>query len=88
MSEDGTASTRNIVFISKATPGDDEFVLWLSPRLAFELARELRKTYGIPAQKFGDWNPIERLTESKQEIEKYRKELHERVAADQALVGM
>jgi hypothetical protein len=25
--------TRNIVFISKATPGDDEFVLWLAPRL-------------------------------------------------------
>jgi hypothetical protein len=25
--------TRDIVFISKATPGDDEFVLWLAPRL-------------------------------------------------------
>jgi hypothetical protein len=25
--------TRTIVFISKATPGDDEFVLWLGPRL-------------------------------------------------------
>lgn len=25
--------TRNVVFISKATPGDDEFVLWLAPRL-------------------------------------------------------
>ncbi|MBL8496797.1 toll/interleukin-1 receptor domain-containing protein [Nitrosomonas sp. JL21] len=25
--------TRNIIFISKATPGDDEFVLWLAPRL-------------------------------------------------------
>jgi hypothetical protein len=24
---------RNIVFISKATPGDDEFALWLAPRL-------------------------------------------------------
>jgi hypothetical protein len=24
---------RNVVFISKATPGDDEFVLWLAPRL-------------------------------------------------------
>ena len=24
---------RNIVLISKATPGDDEFVLWLAPRL-------------------------------------------------------
>ena len=30
----GTSSrTRGIVFISKATPEDDEFVLWLSPRL-------------------------------------------------------
>lgn len=25
--------TRDVVFISKATPGDDEFVLWLAPRL-------------------------------------------------------
>jgi hypothetical protein len=24
---------RNVLFISKATPGDDEFVLWLAPRL-------------------------------------------------------
>jgi TIR domain len=28
-----TASARSVVFISKATPGDDEFVLWLAPRL-------------------------------------------------------
>src|SRR5580692_3634519 len=27
------AVTRDIVFISKATPGDDEFALWLGPRL-------------------------------------------------------
>jgi hypothetical protein len=26
-------SERNVLFISKATPGDDEFVLWLAPRL-------------------------------------------------------
>lgn len=26
-------SGRSVVFISKATPGDDEFVLWLAPRL-------------------------------------------------------
>ena len=26
-------ASRNVVFISKATPGDDEFVLWLAPRL-------------------------------------------------------
>ena len=25
--------TRDVLFISKATPGDDEFVLWLAPRL-------------------------------------------------------
>lgn len=28
-----SANNRTIVFISKATPGDDEFVLWLAPRL-------------------------------------------------------
>lgn len=32
MSVDG----RSVVFISKATPGDDEFVLWLAPRLEAE----------------------------------------------------
>jgi hypothetical protein len=30
------AARRNIVFISKATPEDDEFVLWLAPRLEAE----------------------------------------------------
>jgi len=31
---DGANSrTRGILFISKATPEDDEFVLWLAPRL-------------------------------------------------------
>jgi hypothetical protein len=33
MAESNSASSRNVVFISKATPGDDEFVLWLAPRL-------------------------------------------------------
>ncbi len=28
-----TTTLRDVVFISKATPGDDEFVLWLAPRL-------------------------------------------------------
>src|SRR5580704_7260061 len=28
-----SSRTREIVFISKATPEDDEFVLWLAPRL-------------------------------------------------------
>ena len=31
--EGGGSRTREIVFISKATPEDDEFVLWLAPRL-------------------------------------------------------
>ena len=30
---DAASVVRDIVFISKATPGDDEFVLWLAPRL-------------------------------------------------------
>jgi hypothetical protein len=29
----GSSTARTVVFISKATPGDDEFVLWLAPRL-------------------------------------------------------
>jgi len=33
MTENKTDIARDIVFISKATPGDDEFVLWLAPRL-------------------------------------------------------
>ena len=27
------ATARDVIFISKATPGDDEFALWLGPRL-------------------------------------------------------
>ena len=30
---DAAKVVRGILFISKATPGDDEFVLWLAPRL-------------------------------------------------------
>src|SRR5437868_14695527 len=30
---ENVASTRDTLFISKATPGDDAFVLWLAPRL-------------------------------------------------------
>lgn len=33
MAEQATSGIRDTVFISKATPGDDEFVLWLAPRL-------------------------------------------------------
>src|SRR5574338_302222 len=33
MTKETTDATRKILFISKATPGDDEFVLWLAPRL-------------------------------------------------------
>ena len=32
-STDAAEVVRDVVFISKATPGDDEFVLWLAPRL-------------------------------------------------------
>src|SRR5262249_10951862 len=33
MTVDGPSDARSTVFISKATPGDDEFALWLAPRL-------------------------------------------------------
>ncbi len=33
MTDTNLKSNRQVVFISKATPGDDEFVLWLAPRL-------------------------------------------------------
>src|SRR3989304_7800758 len=33
MSQDETNTKRETVFISKATPSDDEFVLWVAPRL-------------------------------------------------------
>lgn len=31
VTEGASVGTRKIVFISKATPEDDEFVLWLAP---------------------------------------------------------
>lgn len=36
MSETLVRNERTVLFISKATPGDDEFVLWLAPRLEAE----------------------------------------------------
>ena len=33
MSETQAPPERTLLFISKATPGDDEFALWLAPRL-------------------------------------------------------
>jgi hypothetical protein len=33
MTADNKSPSRSVVFISKATPGDDEFALWLAPRL-------------------------------------------------------
>jgi TIR domain len=33
MAQDNPGTDRDILFISKATPGDDDFVLWLAPRL-------------------------------------------------------
>src|SRR5882757_6173380 len=33
MNQEAAGMTRDVLFISKATPGDDEFVLWLAPRL-------------------------------------------------------
>jgi hypothetical protein len=33
LASDAESSVRDVVFISKATPGDDEFALWLAPRL-------------------------------------------------------
>src|SRR5579864_6892471 len=36
MAGDSDDKGRTVLFISKATPGDDEFVLWLAPRLEAE----------------------------------------------------
>jgi hypothetical protein len=33
MPQGANTKIRDVIFISKATPGDDEFVLWLAPRL-------------------------------------------------------
>lgn len=48
---------------------------------ALELARELRKTYDIPDSRYGDWNPVERLREARQRLDRYRKERQQRLAA-------
>ena len=36
MTADASGVGRTIIFISTATPGDDEFVLWLAPKLEAE----------------------------------------------------
>lgn len=46
---DSQLPARDIVFISKATPGDDEFVLWLAPRLeaaGYKVFADIRELLG------------------------------------------
>lgn len=38
---------RDLIFISKATPGDDQFVLWLAP-VGLPLAPDWRSGYSCP----------------------------------------
>ena len=41
---------------------------------AFTLTQELRSKYSIPPQKFGEWNPVERLSKAKEQLEKDRED--------------
>ncbi len=63
MSKDVTSDARTTVFISKATPGDDEFALWLAPRLE---AQGYRVFADIRALQAGDrWRKV--LTQTLQQ---------------------
>lgn len=62
MSEDAAPPPRTTIFISKATPGDDEFALWLAPRLE---AQGYKVFADIRALQAGDrWRKV--LTETLQ----------------------
>jgi hypothetical protein len=54
---------------------------------ASAITQELRRKYGIPSRDFGDWNPIERLTKAKQQVEEDRLKRAERSAASPLLTG-
>jgi hypothetical protein len=49
----GAAAARKVVFISKATPGDDEFTIWLAPRL--EVPRTTRDNVVLAYRLIGFW---------------------------------
>jgi hypothetical protein len=49
MTENIDGSQRTVLFISKATPGDDEFALWIAPRLeaaGYEVFADIRSLDG------------------------------------------
>ena len=45
---------------------------------ANDLAREVRRTYGIPGEESVDWNPIEYLERAKSDVEEIRRRRSER----------
>jgi hypothetical protein len=47
---------------------------------AHAYGEQLRKTYGIPAREFGQWNPVEKLREAREAVGKRRQERYARNA--------
>jgi hypothetical protein len=52
----------------------------------FALTQELREKYDIHPQKLGEWNPVEHLTKAKDQVEEYRRDRAQRLAASPSLI--
>ena len=53
---------------------------------AFALTQELRDKYTISARTPGEWNPVEKLREAKNEVDKYRRDRMQRLTAGPSLI--
>lgn len=94
LSNEAAAANRTISFASEnAFPPDfEEFFeerqyqyakLGLA---AFALTQALREKYDIHPQKLGGWNPVEHLTKAKDQVEEYRRDRAQRLAASPPLI--
>lgn len=52
----------------------------------FALTQELREKYGIHPKKLAKWNPVEHLTNAKDQVEGYRRDRLQRLAASPSLI--
>lgn len=95
MPNEAEAAARKIDFIWEYVSGPPDYEEVFEERqdqysrlglAAFALTQELRSKYGIPPQEFGEWNPVERLSKAKEQVEKDREDRRKRLAASPTFV--
>lgn len=96
MPNEADAANSKISSISEYVAGPPDFEEYFEERqaqyaklglAAFAVTQELRTRYQIPKREYGEWNPVERLAQAKQELEEYRRKRAEMFAASPSLAG-